>query len=141
MKIYLAARYTRREELLRYREDLVEIGHEVTSRWLDGNHHWDSSKQALADQLEWGTVAPEASVFAIEDVEDILAASRLVSFTEPSRAVGATRGGRHVEFGYGLAQRMTMLVVGHRENVFHALPIVQFFPTWPEAREYLRGMP
>ncbi len=35
MKIYLAARYSRRLELLTYREQLVGMGHEVTSSWLD----------------------------------------------------------------------------------------------------------
>lgn len=33
MNIYLAARYSRREELLRYASDLREVNHEVTSRF------------------------------------------------------------------------------------------------------------
>ena len=36
MKIYLAARYSRREELCGYRSELEAIGHTVTSRWLNG---------------------------------------------------------------------------------------------------------
>lgn len=38
MKIYLAARYGRREELAGYRKELEAEGHIVTSRWLRGNH-------------------------------------------------------------------------------------------------------
>lgn len=37
MRIYLAARYSRREELLGYRADLEAAGHIVTSRWLAGD--------------------------------------------------------------------------------------------------------
>ena len=38
MKIYLAAKYSRMEELREYRNQLIALGHTVTSRWLDGNH-------------------------------------------------------------------------------------------------------
>lgn len=34
MRIYLAARYSRREELLGYRDDLHAAGHVVTARWV-----------------------------------------------------------------------------------------------------------
>jgi hypothetical protein len=40
-RVYLAARYSRREELCRYADDLRAIGHTITSRWLDGNHQVD----------------------------------------------------------------------------------------------------
>jgi len=38
MKIYLASRYSRREELCGYRTQLESMGVEVTSRWLNGAH-------------------------------------------------------------------------------------------------------
>jgi hypothetical protein len=38
MKIYLAARYSRRPEMCRYAQQLENLGYEVTSRWLNGTH-------------------------------------------------------------------------------------------------------
>ena len=35
---YLAARYSRREELCGYRADLQRLGIEVPARWLNGSH-------------------------------------------------------------------------------------------------------
>ena len=38
MRIYLASRYSRREELCRYRSELEDQGHTVQARWLNGEH-------------------------------------------------------------------------------------------------------
>lgn len=81
---YLAARYIRREELVRYKEDLEAAGHTVTSRWLAGDHQWDSSGSVVRD-YEAGGNPPDAVRFAQEDVEDLLAADVVLSFTETPR--------------------------------------------------------
>lgn len=130
MKIYLAARYSRREELLRYALDLGEVNHEVTSRWIKGNHQ--VSDAGLSEE---GTEA-ERLRFAMEDWHDLIAAEACVSFTEQPRS-SASRGGRHVEFGAALAMQKLCVVVGPRENVFHCLPRVIVYPTWDEALSYL----
>jgi len=125
-KVYLAARYSRREELCGYRKELEALGFTVTSRWLNGNHQVDDkglSEEGLAEERER---------FAVEDWDDLFEADYCISFTEPPRS-GNSRGGRHVEFGAAMAWNMTCIVVGHRENVFHCLPMVQFAETWPEA--------
>lgn len=49
----------------------------------------------------------------------------MISFTEPPRS-GASRGGRHVEYGIALARGVRVIVVGFRENIFHWLPQVEF---------------
>lgn len=72
----------------------------------------------------------------MDDWEDVNAAKIVISFTEPPRST-ANRGGRHVEFGIALANKARVIVVGHRENIFHWLPIVEFFKTWPEAVKVL----
>lgn len=36
-----------------------------------------------------------------------------------------------------LALGKRAVVVGHRENVFHCLPEVEFFDAWPAARDAL----
>ena len=124
MKIYLAAAYTRREELCHYRDALIELGHVVTSRWLRG-----------PDQLaELGSV--HSKLYAGEDLEDIAAADMVISFTEP-RLSPASSGGRHGEFGVALATGKMVAVVGYRENIFHWLDAVQFFEDWDACLDHL----
>lgn len=124
MKIYLASRYSRLAEMQACREDLRAAGLVVTSRWVNGDHQ--------ASDNELGGGGHLAARFAHEDMEDLAAADVVVSFTEPART-GPTRGGRHVEFGAALALGKRVIVVGHRENVFHSLPAVEFYPSWAQA--------
>ena len=122
-KIYLAARYSRREELCGYRQALESAGYEVTSRWLNGNHQIDDAG------LSAEASASERSRFATEDWEDLMAADTTINFSETPRGT-TSRGGRHVEFGAALAAGQTVIVVGPRENVFHCLPQVEWFQSW-----------
>jgi hypothetical protein len=130
LKIYLASRYTRREEMLGCAAELEAMGHEVTARWIRGNHQ--ISDQGLSEEA----CAEERQRFAVEDAEDLFAAQCVVSFTEPPRSP-FSRGGRHVEFGMGVTSGKKSIVVGHRENVFHCLPFIEFYPTWDEAKAAL----
>lgn len=126
MKIYLASRYSRFQEMQVYRNDLSLVGHDVTSRWINGNH------QISDDGLSAQAAEAERIRFAQEDRSDLMAADCVISFTEIPRET-KTRGGRHVEFGIALALGKRTIVVGHRENVFHCLPEVEFFPEWAGA--------
>lgn len=130
MRVYLAARFSRLPELNRYREELAELGIEVTSRWLDGGHEWVGTPDE--EIPPW-----EQARFAMEDLDDILAADLLVCFTEPS-GEGPARGGRHVEMGFALALGKPILVVGHYENVFYCLPSIMFMETWDAALAWLQ---
>lgn len=56
-----------------------------------------------------------------------------INFTEPPRS-NASRGGRHVECGIGLATGARIIVVGYRENIFHWLPRVEFCESWEAAK-------
>lgn len=122
MKIYLASRYSRLAEVQAAKADLEIAGHVVTARWVKGNH--DVKDDELTTEL--------SKRFAIEDFLDLAEADWVISFTESPRC-GPTRGGRHVEFGIALALSKRLIVVGHRENVFHAMPAVEFYPTWAQA--------
>jgi nucleoside 2-deoxyribosyltransferase len=117
---YFAARFSRRFELQGYRRDLRMIGHEVTARWIDSRDD-DDGEMAAA-----------------RDIADIELADGLISFAEAPRSV-ATRGGRHVELGVALALGKRVIAVGHRENVFFHLSEVEFFESWPDAIESLKG--
>lgn len=132
MRIYLASRYSRHIELQGYRDELEAAGHEVTSRWINGGHQIDDRGLSAQGKEE------ERIRFAQEDWNDLLRAECVISFSEAPRSSNS-RGGRHVEHGMALAYGKRAIVVGHRENVFHCLPEVEFFPEWPEARRALAG--
>ena len=113
MKIYLAARYIKRVEMQGIADKLSALGHEITSHWLDGSYD--------------GTTPAEIASYAQIDCGDIMEADTCISFTEEPRKTN-NRGGRHVEFGMALALGKRCIVVGHRENVFHYLRVVEFYP-------------
>lgn len=127
MRLYLAAKYSRREELNGYAADLRELGHIVECRWLSEEH-----------DLPLGAPAEDGIRFALDDIEDIRKAHGLIAFTEEPGKPGAgrNRGGRHVELGIALGSKMPVFVVGWRENVFCYLPEVTFFRTWSDAMDY-----
>jgi hypothetical protein len=137
MKVYLAARYTRRLELCGYRADLEAHGIEVTSRWLNGSHQLDNEGRPLGDAGELLFEAGDAEVdhyrwkFATDDRDDVLAADVLIAFTEQPRS-GNSRGGRHVELGIAIGKGKRIVVIGPRENVFCWLPEVEQYDLWSE---------
>jgi hypothetical protein len=113
MRVYIAARYDRRFEMLGAAVALMRAGHEVTSRWIEGRGD-----------------APEG-LAAVDDLADLSRADCLVSFTDqPDRTVaGIARGGRHIAFGVALATHKRLCVVGPRESIFHHLPRIEVYAT------------
>ena len=137
MKIYLASRYSRREELCLYRDELQAIGHEVTSRWLNGAHQIAPDGMPLTEERERqfedmsdprGNELRQA--FLREDMADVAAADLLIAFTETPRAPGGGRGGRHVELGLALAWQKQIIIVGPRENLFCWHPAIEQFDSF-----------
>jgi nucleoside 2-deoxyribosyltransferase len=139
-QIYLAARYSRREELCEYRKELQSLGYFVQSRWLDGQHQISDTGAPIGDHGEALVESnhPDADTlrtkFALDDWEDVTSADIVISFTEPPRS-SANRGGRHVEYGIALANGSRLIIVGYKENIFHWLPSVEFYHTWEDARK------
>jgi len=145
LTFYLAAQYSRREELCAYKVDLEARGHMVPARWLLGEHQVHGLEAARAVEADGPIPADQAVLFAQDDVEDLLDADVVVSFTSEPRS-GATRGGRHVEFGIALAlgflgkEAPRLYIVGPLENVFHALPQVDGrFDDWGGFLAHLDG--
>lgn len=138
MNFYLASRYSRRLELCEYRTALMMRGHTVTSRWLNGSHQISRDGVPINDDgealIESTDLSNEAAQlrekFALDDLGDIECADVFIAFSEPPRST-ASRGGRHVEFGYARALGKVICVVGAPENLFHYLPGVLIYPDWP----------
>lgn len=117
MKLYLAARYDRRQKLGELAESIEQLGHAVTSRWLNGHGQEDADS-------------------ALYDLTDVVLADGLVLFTESARTRGRS-GGRHVEFGYALHANKALFIVGPEENIFHGLPQVRRFTDADEFLDFL----
>lgn len=143
-----------------YREELVAVGHEVKAKWLDGANvgvrfGGDTEVRALGvdavariEAGSFGSTREEHVTLcrlAAIDLIDAQESECFISFTEPPDS-DASRGGRHVEFGVilGLDEidksregGHRVIVVGHRENIFHWMPVVEFAPTWEDAKELI----
>lgn len=124
MRIYLAARYSRIRELREYRNEIENLGHIVTSTWLDGEHEATDTDMLANVGL--------AGKHAMEDVLDVMRSDCLISFTEVPKT--ETRGGRHAEFGIAVAMRKRLILVGPMEHIFHCLPEVEVYNSWEEMR-------
>jgi len=118
--IYLAGPFHERVPLLQgWRADLLRRGYTVTSRWID----------------ERDEDADEAATSAVRDVQDLEMADCLILHNGVARR--DTRGGNHFEMGAAWALGKRVIVVGVVGNVFHMLPEVEIFSTWPECLEGL----
>ena len=121
MKIYMASRYSRIKEMGEAAAVLRSMGHEITSRWINGDH------QISDDGLSIEAKQEERVRFATEDLHDLMVADCCLNFSEKPRGTNS-RGGRHVEYGIALAAGKRVVVIGPRENVFHCLPVVEWYP-------------
>jgi hypothetical protein len=167
MKVYLASWFASKDEMNVRADELRASGLEVTSRWLEERVKPTVTIAEVADEYLRET--------AQIDIEDILLANYLV-LNVPSEADLKTvnipisswaRGGRHFEAGFQYATMLFhaylpqvvkkigargMILVGHRENVFHyldgvnkalsvmggfSLPEIPVFETWEEAKTFL----
>lgn len=126
-KIYLAARYSRRDEMKALATQLRMAGFVTTSRWLHEDKPLDT--QLGDDPPVFYRVTAEI------DLDDIDRADAIVFFAEDPK-VGTPRGGRHVEFGYALGKGKLCYVIGGEENIFHFLPRVLNFSTAQAFLEY-----
>jgi hypothetical protein len=120
MRVYFAARFSKRFELRQFRHQLEALGHIVTSRWLDAECE-DPDKLALCAQ---------------EDLVDVITADTILNFTEEPRS--DSRGARHCEFGIGLALNKRLVIIGPREHAFHFLPQVACHAAWADFLESQR---
>lgn len=124
-KIYLAARFSRNDEMRGVRDVLQALGYEVTSRWIEDRGGKYGQGSFTPGQLN--SDREYCAKVAGRDLEDIEAADTMISFTSPD---GGGKGGRHVEFGLALGLGKHLVIVGPRENVFHTMLNIEWYPDW-----------
>lgn len=135
-KIYLAARFGRRDEMSGYADELIMDGHQVASRWVYKENQLPASFGTWANHDQENTAL--AKKYAGYDAMDVQSCDACVLFTCEPGEPGSSSGGRHVEFGMAWALGKRCLVVGPPENIFHVLPSVVVVPTWKQARDEMR---
>jgi len=114
MKTYLAARFSRREEMEELASHLPWLGHECIARWVFGGEE-GLSREDIAEL----------------DLEDVRSCEMLILFTHP-RGEPQPGGGRFVEFGYALALGKRCVVIGPRENIFMDAKGIEVYDTWDD---------
>ena len=127
-RIYLASKFARRDEMRAIALDLERTGFAVTSRWLA------STAPLTPDDLDPAGLGGQ---LAVMDFEDLKMSDLCVAFTEEEKQTSRGRGGRHTELGMAIGLGIEVMIVGPREHVFHALPIIRQFPDWEAARQSL----
>lgn len=130
MKIYVSARYPRREDAEELARMLVQDGHFITSRWV-----W---RDQPSDYEE--CTHTEIGEFAMEDIADVIDAEIFVAISEESDSPFG-RGGRHVEFGFALARGIALAVIGPMENIFHYMSHVKHYESNDEFVKAVSEMP
>ena len=128
MQVYLAARYSIKDQIKAHGEELQELGMESTSRWC----HEKLKGSAQLDDV------PESFLLsaAINDIEDMHRADVVVLFTVNPREA-TVRGGRHFEAGYAMGIGKPLIICGPVENIFHMLPNVTICADWEATKKEL----
>lgn len=102
--VYLASPWKDRAKAKEIRDQFVEAGIRVNSRWLD-SHHQDE-EQVTVEEL---------ATEAMHDVEDVSTADILVVYNSQLSE------GKAVEFGIALTMCKGIVLIGKPTNVFHHL--------------------
>ena len=127
LRIYIAARYGRRDEAFDLEQVLLPLGVEITSTWI----HQTQDEMAYEQGIE------ETTRLAEKDVAEIKRSDMLVYLSEEETNTWG-RGGRHVEFGIAVARAKMLCVIGPKENLFHYLPEVQHFDSVDDFIDFVR---
>jgi nucleoside 2-deoxyribosyltransferase len=125
MRLYFAARFSRRDEMREYRKVLEDLGHEVTSRWINEDERQDLKNKSRQEVSE---------IVAVEDLEDLAKSDVVLNFTGNGKSTKtkAPKGGRHWEGGVGFALNKPSIVIGEPEHAFHWLPNVDRYASFEE---------
>lgn len=115
MGIYIAASFPRREEAVALKHRLESHDFHITSGWLNGTYplYGNGNNQDMEK-------------FSQMDLQDVTDAHCIVQMTDGDKQT--TKGGRHTELGFALAQNKKVFLLGPREQVFHYHPYVSCVP-------------
>lgn len=117
MLVYLAASFSRQQEMRDVATALETYGVKIVSRWLNENQsiHTSTKDKFLRE-------------CAFTDVNDVKLADVIVRFADDLSTESIPShlgtGARHFEMGLAFALGKPLIVVGKRQNIFDFLPHV-----------------
>lgn len=130
IRVYLAAAWSRQQEIRKVAEQLQTIGVEVTSRWLD-----ERGPAIVQDKAKYRRET------AFIDIQDVRRADMLIRFTDnlTSETIPSHlgTGARMFEFGLAWGAGIPVVVVGGTQNVFDMLPNLVHLKDLNELLEFL----
>lgn len=139
MKIYLAAAWSRKNEIASLAQELNKIpGIEVNARWLH-----EPTTGVVSGQESYGgsDVFQFRQARALYDVEDVTDSDMLIRFTDdlsgafvPARLAS---GARMFEMGLAYAQKKPIVVVGGFQPIFDYLPGIIHLRCPAELKQFL----
>ena len=138
--VYLAAAWSRRDEIKQIAENISKLGYKITSRWLDQENF---GATALMNNEE---KEARLRMHAIMDVTDVLRADTIVRFSDaeqmkqPLVDSKLLSGARNFEMGLAYGANKTMIVVGGHQNIFDRLPNIHHVHNVSELMDLLAGM-
>jgi nucleoside 2-deoxyribosyltransferase len=130
MRVYLAAAYSRKNEVRKCATQAEKCGIHVGAEWL--------KEEASPDSKLHDTTPDKLAKYAQQDWWDIGACDVFIFWAEPEDKP-LPRGGRHFEMGVAVSLGKPVIVIGEPENIFHYLPgiNIEFFSNWNSALTYL----
>lgn len=128
MKVYLAAGFSRKQEIADKTKELESIGIRVTSTWPTENAAPNCELHQFTDDYH--------AEMASRDVDEIRQADALVLFTHDPN-IPFKRGGRMHEAGFAHALGKRLYVCGPKENIFHYLPEIEQYDSWDTLKAVL----
>jgi nucleoside 2-deoxyribosyltransferase len=130
MKFYLAAGFSRKNEMAEKAKQLQSMTIGVTSTWPWEDASPNASMADLGDE--------HLIVNGAKDIAEIDAADGVILFTQDP-TIPFLRGGRMHEFGYAHGKGKRLIVCGPKENIFHYLPGVEVVESWEALLTQLGG--
>ena len=131
MRVYLAASWSRKEEIAKIAKELIAVDIDVQSRWL-----FEPSVPASRYHFE-KFLRERATI----DLSDVRAADVLVRFTDDLNCETVpsylATGSRMFEMGYAYAQGKPIIVVGGHQPVFDYMPNIMHVKDADELLVYL----
>lgn len=127
VKIYVAARYARREDAAVLAQQLRDSGAIVVSTWHDGVKDDAGSEEKLQG-------------LSMKDLKEVYEGDAVFTLTDEPGGF-YQYGSHHIEFGAGYAWDKICVLIGPRELMFHRLPgVLQFdsFEDYMAAGEFDR---
>lgn len=129
MTVYLAAHFSRKNEVRAAAKELKELGIDVVSTW--------HREKIASNSVMHANNARTWRKNALSDLNELCDCTHFVLFSMgPHKKF--SRGSHCWEAGFASARGVKCLVVGERQVIFHYLPGEKICKTWAAAKRYLK---